>query len=231
MSDFQNILALDSALGGCTAVVVAGARSAVRCEPMARGQAEHLVPFAQEVMEEVKLDYGALDAVLCTIGPGAFTGLRIGMSAARAFGLSLGIPVIGVTTLQAVAMNYVAEKGKSCSVILETKRSDFYIQDFDAQGCAVSEARAALAEVLVEVLPENSVLIGDGAERFINEIISLEHDIDFGYTLPDMVMVAQVLQDRGLVDGVFAYDAQPVYLRDADVSMPKKASRILGGAR
>ena len=230
MSDFQNILALDTALGGCVAAVVAGEREAVRCEAMVRGQAERLIPFAQEVMEEAGLDYGDLDAVLCTIGPGAFTGLRIGMSAARAFGLSLDIPVIGVTTLQALAMNYVAEHGLDCSVVLETKRSDFYIQDFNAQGLAVSAPRAELAEVLLKALPRNSVLIGDGVVRFINEIHGLWNDVDYGYGLADMAMVAQVLQDQGLVDGVFERDARPVYLLDADVSMPKKASRILEGA-
>ena len=88
MADFTNILALDTAMGGCTACAAAGDRVVSRSAQMPRGQAEHLVPFAQEVMQGVELAYEQLDAILCTIGPGAFTGLRIGMSAARAFGLS-----------------------------------------------------------------------------------------------------------------------------------------------
>lgn len=229
MSEFRNILALDTALGGCCAALVAGERAAVRCEAMPRGQAEHLVPFAQEVMEELGLDYAALDAVLCTVGPGAFTGLRIGMSAARAFGLSLDIPVIGVTTLQALSMNYVAEHAKACSAILETKRIDFYFQCFDSAGRAILQPQAVMGNDLVKALPEDGVLIGDGVERFIKENSAIGRDVNHGYGLIDMVMVARRLQAVGLEADVFFADPEPVYLRDADVSQPKAAMRRLQG--
>ncbi|MCB9983224.1 MAG: tRNA (adenosine(37)-N6)-threonylcarbamoyltransferase complex dimerization subunit type 1 TsaB [Rhodospirillales bacterium] len=230
MNGFKNILALDTALGGCNAAVVAGEREAVRCEAMVRGQAEHLVPFAQEVMAEAGLSYAALDAVLCTVGPGAFTGLRIAMSAAQVFGLSLDIPVIGVTTLQALALNYVAEHGKACSVILETKRSDFYVQDFDAAGQAISEARAMVGSDLVKALHEDSVFIGDGAQRFLFENNVLRRDVNEGFDLIDLAMVARTLCDHGLEGQIFKCDPQPVYLRDADVSQPKKEARRLRGS-
>ncbi len=222
MSGFQNILALDTALGGVSAVLVAGECWAVRSEEMARGQAEHLVPFAQEVMDECGLEYADLDVVVCTVGPGAFTGLRIGLSTARAFGLSLSIPVFGITTFDVLAMDFFARESKPCSVVLETKRKDFYFQHFDSQGHAVSEGCAGED---IDI-PEGSVLIGDGVSRFI-EVAEGSWAIDEGYNLPAMVKVAQLLQACGGEDSVFMTEAEPVYLRGADVSQPKTPPRKL----
>ena len=219
MSEFTNILALDTALGGCTAAVVAGDHSAVRSEVMARGQAEQLVPFANAAMEEAGIEYADLDAVLCTIGPGAFAGLRIGMSCARAFGLSLDIPVFGITTLDVLAMQFCAKESKPCSVILETKRKDFYFQHFDDQSHAVSK-RDASEKINV---PEGSILIGDGAKRFLEEQ-GEDYKHAEGYDLPDMVVMAKILQQG---DERFARNAEPVYLRGADVSQPKNLPRKL----
>lgn len=225
MGKFQNILALDTAMAGCTAAVVAGEFEAVRSEAMPRGQAEHLVPFAQEVMEQAGLDYADLDAVLCTVGPGAFTGLRIGMSAARAYGLSLEIPIFGITTTQALALAFSAEQKKSCAVIIETKRSDFYIQLFDETGKAISEATAAEAADIE--IPEGFVLIGDGVRRFL-EMTGLENETELtNYMLPDMLACARCLAENYNVEGVFHLNPEPVYLRGADVSQPKSPPRQL----
>ena len=223
MAEFTNILAMDTALGGCTAAVVAGEESCMRSEEMLRGQAEYLVPFAQEAMEGCGVEYGDLDAVLCTVGPGAFTGLRIGMSAAKSFALSLDIPVFGITTTQALALNFSAGENKPCSVILETKRQDFYVQSFDAKGQAVSEVAAVNAE---EIQPQ-SVIIGDGLERFINTS-DYDGPSDEAYRLADMAMIAKVMQKGGAEGAILSSDPQPVYLRDADVSQPKKLPRKLG---
>lgn len=222
MSSFENILALDTALGGCSAALVAGERRAVRLEVMARGQAEVLVPFVEEVMGELGLAYADLGAVVCTVGPGAFTGLRMGLSTARAFGLSLGIPVFGVTTFDALAQDFCSREGKSCSVILETKRKDFYFQHFDKTGLSVSEGAAAEE---LEV-PAGNVLIGDGAVRFAGENEGCG-DVEEGYGLPDMGFVARLLQEQGSGGRIFIAEAEPVYLRGADVSQPKVPLRKL----
>ena len=223
MVQFQNILALDTALGGCSAAAVAGENAAVRSLAMARGQAEHLVPYANEVMGECGVEYEALDTVLCTIGPGAFTGLRIGMSAARAYGLSLGIPVYGITTFDALAIDYAAQYKGAFNVAIETKRADFYVQAFDGNGAAAGVPLALMGEDAADVLDKGAALIGDGAQRFANEMGGDWRVIE-GFDLPDMVKVAKILQANA-DDTRFVLDAQPLYLRGADVSMPKTPLR------
>ncbi len=224
MADFENILALDTALGGCTASVLAGERSCTKSKQMPRGQAEHLVPFADSAMKTCELGYDELDAVICTVGPGAFTGLRIGMSAARAFGLSWDVPVYGITTLNAFALNYAEDN--AFAVILETKRSDFYTQSFDAESVAVSDPQALEYEALVETLDDGVVLIGDGVERFLSlSDRSFKHEK--GYDLPDMAEICEVLRENGGQHPFFIKDPQPLYLRGADVSQPKKKPRVL----
>ena len=116
-------------------------------------------------------------------------------------------------------MQYCAQEFKPCSVILETKRKDFYFQHFDNQSQAVSK-RDASEKIDV---PEGSVLIGDGAKRFLDEQGG-DYSYMEGYELPDMVMMAQILK-RG--DERFIEDAEPVYLRGADVSQPKTPPRKL----
>lgn len=210
-------------MGGCTACAAAGDRIASKSEQMPRGQAEHLVPFAQEVMQGVELTYEALGAVLCTIGPGAFTGLRIGISAARAFGLSHDTPVYGITTMRAFALAYDGDG--PFSVILETKRSDFYIQHF-SDGEPVSEPMAQEYEDALADLPQGVTLIGDGVERFLS---MSEGDFEHreGYVLPDMEVVVRAFVKSSGQHPFFVKDPQPVYLRGADVSQPKKKQRIL----
>ncbi len=223
MADFTNILALDTAMGGCTACAAAGDRVVSRSEQMPRGQAEHLVPFAQEVMQGVELAYEQLDAILCTIGPGAFTGLRIGMSAARAFGLSHDTPVYGITTMHALALKY-ADAGEF-SVILETKRSDFYVQHFN-DGEPVSEPVAQEYGDVVASLEQGTTLIGDGVGCFLNMGEGgFAHKE--GYVLPDMEVVTRAFVQSDGQHPFFIKDPQPVYLRGADVSQSKKKQRIL----
>lgn len=222
MAEFQNILALDTALGGCTASVVTAEKSFSRSEQMPRGQAEHLVPFAQAAMHACDLAFAELDAVLCTIGPGAFTGVRIGMSAARAFGFAHDVPVYGITTLDALALNY---KGvEAFAVILETKRSDYYVQAFDGNKVAVTEPKALEYDEVLGVLEEGQVLIGDAVNRFVSEGADGFTPVK-GYEMVDMENVGQKFVQNP--QSVFVLDPDPVYLRGADVSQPKNKPRVL----
>ena len=97
-------LALDTALGACSAAVVDGDRVlAARAEPMTRGHQERLAPLVQEVMREAGFAFPDLARVGVTTGPGSFTGLRVGLAFARTLALALGRPCVGVSTLAALA--------------------------------------------------------------------------------------------------------------------------------
>ncbi len=216
MSEFQNILSFDTALQGCAVAAVSdgGVQHAIlRDEP--HGQAEHLMPMIEAVLAQVGTAYADLDAVVTTIGPGAFTGLRIGLSTAKALGLSLDIPVFGISSLQALALQY----GGACSVLIESKRADLYVQSFDEAGMPVD---APHTELPAEIEEMGQVFIGDGVERF-KETQSAAR-VDLGYRFIDAALLARRFQERG---DLFISDIEPLYLRGADVSLPKSPPRKL----
>lgn len=99
------------------------------------------------------------------------------------------------------------------------------MQSFDENAGAVSEPQAVYAEQVSEIAG-GRILIGDGVARYI-ETSGVQAEVVEGYDLPDMVMVARVLCEQGLVSGFFVEDPEPVYLRGADVSMPKTLPRTL----
>src|SRR6478736_4078262 len=100
------ILAIDTALEACAAAVLdtdAGELLAQESVLMKRGHAEALMPMIARVMQSANLAFTALDRIAVTMGPGSFTGLRVGISAARGLALAAKRPAVGLTTLSAYA--------------------------------------------------------------------------------------------------------------------------------
>src|SRR5512147_2979822 len=106
----MRLLAIDTALAACSAAVFDFDKGIIASEtlPMVRGHAEALVPLIGRVVETAGIDYSALDRIAVTVGPGSFTGLRVGVAAARGIALATGKPVVGITTLEALAAPYLA---------------------------------------------------------------------------------------------------------------------------
>ena len=95
----MKILAFDSATSACSAAIWRdGEIPARRFVAMERGQSEALIPMVVEVLKEAGLTYAEIDFIAVTVGPGSFTGVRIGLAAARGMALAGGLPVVGVTT-------------------------------------------------------------------------------------------------------------------------------------
>ena len=110
------ILAIDTALDACTAGILdteAGKLVAQESEAMKRGHAEALMPLIARVMKASGIAFAGLDRIAVTTGPGSFTGLRVGLSAARGIALAADKPVVGVTTLTAYAAPFVSLKGRA----------------------------------------------------------------------------------------------------------------------
>src|SRR5437773_11147863 len=106
------ILAIDTAMDACAAGVLdtdAGKLIAHQSQAMKRGHAEALMPLIARVMTESGIAFATLDRIAVTTGPGSFTGLRVGLSAARGIALAAGKPVVGLTTLTAFAAPIVSE--------------------------------------------------------------------------------------------------------------------------
>lgn len=121
-----NILAFDTASAHCAACLIAGDRVVVRVDPMAKGQAEHLMPMLEEVLAEAGLTWADLDAIGVGTGPGNFTGIRISVSAARGLALGLNIPAAGVTHLEA----QVHGQTRPVTAQVAAPRGQVYLQDF-----------------------------------------------------------------------------------------------------
>jgi tRNA threonylcarbamoyladenosine biosynthesis protein TsaB len=219
----ETVLAFDTALAGCSAAVARGGKIlASESRPMARGQSEELMPMVVRVMKKAGLEFTALDAVCTARGPGAFTGLRIGLSAARALGLALGVPVIGLITTEILARQYLEKREAEilCAVV-ETKRSDFYYQFFDGQGAALSEPGAAEGAALAALVRPGTVFIGDAVERFRPFAADMKNAAFVtDCILPDPGIMALMAGEK---EG--GNDIRPLYLRDADVSVAKRKSR------
>ncbi|MCC6597912.1 MAG: tRNA (adenosine(37)-N6)-threonylcarbamoyltransferase complex dimerization subunit type 1 TsaB [Alphaproteobacteria bacterium] len=229
MADFKNILALDTSVNGCGVAVMNADICTAVTRPMPRGHAEHLIPMIEEAMREVGLDYDALEALAVTTGPGAFTGIRIGLSAAQAFGISLSLPVFGISTLQALALDHAQKKQAGCLVAIDTKRGDFYVGRFDARAMEIEPPRLCTPEMLAEAagqLSEEENLIGDGAEM----LRGLSPHADFWFCVPDIKTVALCVQKKQSRDVFFKEKPAPVYLRGAAVSMPSAPPRHLPDA-
>ncbi len=220
----SNILVVDTAMQGCGVGVYCASQNAIITERLEtlRGQAEHLVPMISSALSKAGLTYNDLDFIVTTLGPGSFTGLRIGMSAAKSYALALNIPIYGISTLQALALQYAAvNKNKNeIGVLIETKRSDFYFQHFDAQGQEVSAAIAIEKEELLALLKNDKEinLIGDAVLRFHGQDEIGCHDIDCGF-------LAEIFSPD---HPCFTSMIEPIYLRGADVSAPKTKKRVLG---
>ncbi|MGB4057635.1 MAG: tRNA (adenosine(37)-N6)-threonylcarbamoyltransferase complex dimerization subunit type 1 TsaB, partial [Alphaproteobacteria bacterium] len=198
-------------LNQCGAAVYASGKSVAETREMAQGHAEHLLPLVENALEKSGIAYADLDAIAVTVGPGSFTGLRVGLSAAKALALALNIPIFGITTTQSLALQSIKKKPDPVAVILETKRQDFYVQHFDGIGRAVSEAASLPGS---DIKTEGFILIGDGVGRLTGS--------SPGLVMPDVGLIAELLATDS---GFFTEGAEPVYLRGADVTASKQQSR------
>ncbi|SMH49122.1 tRNA (adenosine(37)-N6)-threonylcarbamoyltransferase complex dimerization subunit type 1 TsaB [Maritimibacter sp. HL-12] len=143
------LIAFDTSAAHCAAaVLVDGTISVERREPMARGQAERLMPFLEEVLAEAGLGWRDLDALAVGIGPGNFTGIRIAVSAARGLALGLGVPAFGVSTLEAQAEGVA----RPCLSLADARRGLVYAQVLGAQDAdeapVITENAASLSPAL-----------------------------------------------------------------------------------
>jgi tRNA threonylcarbamoyladenosine biosynthesis protein TsaB len=134
----------------------------------------------EEVMAEARLRYQDLNAVAVTIGPGSFTGIRVGLATAQGLALAAGLPVIGITSFVAVAAAVpVAERvGRSLVVLLESKRSDLYVQCLTEHLEPLGPAAAIFPELLARQLPPTPLLlVGDAVAKALPAFDGGERDI------------------------------------------------------
>ena len=221
------VLAFDTAMGGCS-VAVLDTRTGVAVQDgrvMERGQSEILVPLIQEIVRQAGCTMADLGLVVATVGPGGFTGLRIGLSTARSFGLALAIPVAGLRTTD-VLLRAAKEKLNDQShllVVVETKREDFYVQEPGAE-----PGLRSFESLLLQYKDQPVTLCGDGVIRLqekLGQVWPGAWRILNDVVLPDPAVMAKMGVEDMMAGTLRAPD--PVYLRDADVSQSKRVQRVI----
>lgn len=154
------ILAFDTSAAHCAAALLSGGQVVADAwEAMEKGQAERLLPLCEEVMARAGMGWGDLTALAVGTGPGNFTGVRIAVAAARGLALSLGLPAIGVTRLEALAHGLP----RPLTVVEDARRGEVYVQEFDPDP---GEARlSAVASLGVEGCAPD--VVGSAAEAAV----------------------------------------------------------------
>ena len=137
----MRVLAIDTALEACSVAVLDTAHADVRVQeslPMQRGHAEALMPLIERMLSRAQLEVSALDRIAVTTGPGSFTGLRVGIAAARGIALAAGKQAIGLSTLAAFAAPFIAADDTLPVVVaIEARRDHVYLQVFGPGGRTV----------------------------------------------------------------------------------------------
>lgn len=167
------ILAIDTALDACSAAILDTEDSALRAVeslPMSRGHAEALMPVIDRVMTAAGLSFAALDRIAVTVGPGSFTGLRVGLSAARGIGLASGKPVVGVTTLSAFAAPLLSGSSTTPIVsVIDARHDHVYMQAVRGDGTTLVRPRIVpVEEVFGTARYGEPHLVGNAARGIAN---------------------------------------------------------------
>src|SRR5213082_2064031 len=148
------VLAIDTALDACAAGVLdtnAGKLIAQESQPMKRGHAEALMPLIARVMKESGIAFFSLDRIAVTTGPGSFTGLRVGLSAARGIALAANKPVVGLTTLAAYAAPVVSEDAAHAVIsAIDARHDQVYFQVVSGDGGSLMSPRVGPVEEALE---------------------------------------------------------------------------------
>ena len=214
------ILAIDTALDACQAAVLDGPRLlAHRSEPMSRGHQERLAPLVRDVVAEAGVRFPAFERLAVTVGPGSFTGLRVGLAFAKGVALALQRPCVGVGTLEALAARR-STPGLTAAVI-DARRERVYLQLFrhgaPANAPELLDIEAAIALLRSQGPP--AALVGPGAPLLAPAFPQAAAD---ARAWPDIAAVARL----GLARTEPIARPAPLYLRSADART--LAERALG---
>src|ERR1041384_7973052 len=164
----MRILAIDTALEACATAVLDAANGetlASEALAIARGHAGALMPQIARVMDSAACEFAELDRIAVTVGPGSFTGLRVGISAARGMALAAGKPAIGLSTLSALAAPHVAARGNQTIIAaIDARNEQVYFHVFAPNGKTLVAPRLDRVRAAVRSVPVGPTIItGSGA--------------------------------------------------------------------
>lgn len=231
------ILGLDSSAvaGSCALCEISGEKTQMIAESFINTKQTHsqtLMPMVENMLKSVGVGFDKLDRVAVTSGPGSFTGVRIGVAAAKGIGYALSVPCVGVSALHAVALGLTGFEGVICAV-MDARRSQFYNALFSVKRGKperITPDRAVSAEELeTELLNYNEkiYLAGDGAElaaRIFERVSAEIAPPALRFPKASSVCIASAEYEA-----VTAAELMPVYLRLPQAERERSAREKNGG--
>ncbi|MGL4323659.1 MAG: tRNA (adenosine(37)-N6)-threonylcarbamoyltransferase complex dimerization subunit type 1 TsaB [Beijerinckiaceae bacterium] len=222
----MRVLAIDTALGACSTCVFdagTGQMLAHVSVPMSKGHAEAIIPQIDQMMAGVEGGFAALDRVAVTVGPGSYTGLRVGLSAANAIGFAAAKPVVGISTLSALAAPLMTS-GESTVVAaaIDARHGEIFIQMVTSSGRSIITPRQIPAKDAARMMGSGPIrLVGSGAPRLAVEAwtIGIDAVVVDAPVAPGLVWVARL----GALANPDDQPAKPLYLKAADAKPSRKA--------
>ena len=193
-----------------------------RSLPMMRGHAEALMPLVATVMSTAAVEFSDLDRIAVTVGPGSFTGLRVGVAAARGLALAAGKPAVGLSTLSALAAPYCeADDAKALLAVIDARHDQVYMQLFGPGGRTLIPPRLApLRDAVRAAMASPTRIVGNAAKLI--EAAWPDHERRppqiAAVRAPDIAWVARL----GAATTDVSAEIRPLYLREAD-AQPQQA--------
>ncbi|HYZ44655.1 MAG TPA: tRNA (adenosine(37)-N6)-threonylcarbamoyltransferase complex dimerization subunit type 1 TsaB [Xanthobacteraceae bacterium] len=223
----MRVLAIDTALEACSAAVLdpGGGITASESLAMTRGHAETLMPLIARVMNAAGVEFAQLDRIAVTTGPGSFTGLRVGISAARGIALAAGKPAVGLSTLAALAAPLIAtDDGTQVVAAIDARHEHIYLQVFGINGRTLVSPRVAnLRDAARAATAAPARIVGSAANKMAaawpkgaEPPLSVEQR-----AAPDIEWIARL--GAAATDGYSP--PKPLYLREPD-AQPQDAARL-----
>ena len=224
----MRLLAIDTALAACSAAVLDtehGGIVASESLPMIRGHAEALLPLLSALMDKAHMTLRDLDRVAVTTGPGSFTGLRVGIAAARGIAVAVDKPAVGVSTLSAYAAPHLAaDEALPVVAAIDARHGQVYLQVFGFGGrttagprlATLSEAVQAAAKVPARIVGSAALAVAAGLSAANARPAAVDARV-----APDIAWVARV--GAALPDG--QSPPKPQYLRAPD-AQPQNAAQL-----
>lgn len=223
------VLALDTGSERCAAALLDRADGAIlaRADPViGRGHAERLMPLVETVLAEAQARWSDIARIGVGVGPGSFTGIRVALAAAHGLRLSLGCPLVGISSLEALAEPH-RDGGSPVLAVQDAKRGEVYAALFAQDGTCLASPAALAPAALADFVREWGgclLLVGSGAGIAFGELGADRARIASEDGAPDIAALAR-LASEGRPDG----EVRALYLRGAD-ARPSSAPSLLAVA-
>lgn len=218
----MRILAFDTSMSACSVAVWDNDHVlAETIDPTVHGQVEKLLPAIEKTMDNCATQYSDFDRIAVTVGPGSFTGVRVGLATARGLGAATGLPVIGIRTTEVMAVQAREQQRQPIAVAVDARRAEVYLHLFQANGEQVEDPVCVLPEEAAARLGDQDwLLVGDAAQVVLQQASRSLPVADI--ETPHPGALAALVAKRPIP----SEGPRPVYVRPPDAVVPQHGGRL-----